>query len=885
MNCQKNSLNFIETIFFISGLFFFFACVQPQEIGDSKEGSSTTIESAKGSLELTIRDYISDRYSAEIDLNPVMYLLDGKSPEGIDCSWSVNETRILLDSLSEGTWTMAITAFNANGIAIGGTNFSLTIVKDEVVSKTIGVKPYAGNGILTLTLDWNNADLNSPSVAAELIPFVGDSQNLDFSLSGSYATFSANDIPAGEYGLIILLQDGGETVAGTAALVTIVQDIETTSAYSLDLESPYANALSVHDVQNLLDVSIEDASDTKYKIVDMDLTSSLSGYGGNVISVWSVDGNIAGIGEDFVFDAEYGAGEHLVTVTMHSVEDNLYGSDSVSIEVISPNETDYFVSVWDTTKHSFRGSENDQIKLPLVPSGYYNFVIDWGDGNADEITSFYDSDIEHTYADGGIYTIRIAGTIKGFCFEEEGNDECKILEISQFGCLNLGAEGAFFRGCENLVISATDALCLKDTNSLSYCFYDCNSLSRVPSMNEWDVSNITDMRYMFYNANQFDQDISSWDVSSVTDMQFMFCNANQFDQDLANWDVVNVTDMKCMFCKASAFNQDISDWDVGNVTDMNSMFYCASAFNQDISDWDVSSVRNMGGMFSQASVFNVDISGWDVSSVTNMSSMFANASVFNQSLSSWDVSSVISMQFMFYCASAFNQDISSWDVSSVLYMNSMFNQASVFNQNLSKWNISNVINVQFMFCRATVFNQDLSDWNVVNVTDMKGMFDLASAFNQDISGWDVANVTDMSSMFYCASAFDQGISSWDVANVTDMSSMFYCASAFNQDISSWDVTNVTDMNSMFYKAVMFDQNISFWNISNICDMWDMFCDVRLSVENYDAILNGWAAQDVPLGIRFHGGESQYSTAAEDAHQKLSNEYHWFLFDGGQVGEE
>ncbi|NQZ82841.1 MAG: BspA family leucine-rich repeat surface protein, partial [Colwellia sp.] len=71
----------------------------------------------------------------------------------------------------------------------------------------------------------------------------------------------------------------------------------------------------------------------------------------------------------------------------------------------------------------------------------------------------------------------------------------------------------------------------------------------------WDVSNMTDMSYMFYNAISFNQDIGNWDVSSVTDMGYMF-----YDQYI-------IQDAE------HSFNQDIGNWDVSNVTRMTGMFY------------------------------------------------------------------------------------------------------------------------------------------------------------------------------------------------------------------------------------------------------------------------------------------------------------------------
>ena len=56
----------------------------------------------------------------------------------------------------------------------------------------------------------------------------------------------------------------------------------------------------------------------------------------------------------------------------------------------------------------------------------------------------------------------------------------------------------------------------------------------------WDVSNVTDMIYMFYRCEAFNQDISGWDVSNVTDMSYMFAWCENFNQDISSWDVSNV---------------------------------------------------------------------------------------------------------------------------------------------------------------------------------------------------------------------------------------------------------------------------------------------------------------------------------------------------------
>ena len=95
-------------------------------------------------------------------------------------------------------------------------------------------------------------------------------------------------------------------------------------------------------------------------------------------------------------------------------------------------------------------------------------------------------------------------------------------------------------------------------------------------------------------------DISQWDVSNVTNIKLLFWNQSSFNQPLNGWNVSNVTDMKWMFENASSFNQSLNDWNVSNVEDMWGMFLSATSFNQPLNKWNVSNVENMYGMFADA---------------------------------------------------------------------------------------------------------------------------------------------------------------------------------------------------------------------------------------------------------------------------------------------
>ena len=74
--------------------------------------------------------------------------------------------------------------------------------------------------------------------------------------------------------------------------------------------------------------------------------------------------------------------------------------------------------------------------------------------------------------------------------------------------------------------------------------------------------------------------ISEWCTGLVTDMNRLFYNKQNFDEDISLWNVASVQDMNSMFYYLCCMNGDLSQWDVSNVTEMSYMFYLAKISNR-----------------------------------------------------------------------------------------------------------------------------------------------------------------------------------------------------------------------------------------------------------------------------------------------------------------
>lgn len=541
-------------------------------------------------------------------------------------------------------------------------------------------------------------------------------------------------------------------------------------------------------------------------------------------------------------------------------------------------------------------SPDNAFTIPTTGDGY-NYDIDWNnDGTFDQFG--INGGVSGIYPAPGTYTIRIRGDFPRIFFNDEGDKE-KIIEINQWGSIQWESMENAFEGCNELIVTATDAPDLSAVSSLASMFQYCESLTG--DFSQWDVSNITDMSSMFFQTIEFNSDLSQWDVSQVTDMSAMFALCYDFNSDIGQWDVGNVVNFATMFHFAVSFNADISLWNTANATNMAVMFHNAHSFNSDVSGWDVSNVQNLNSTFAEAIEFNQDLSNWDLSSVNDMESMFLSASKFDQDLGAWNISGVEDMKNMLdnsgMSQENYDNTLIGWAAQNVqqnvelgaeglTYCAGANARAKLINQNgwvisgdeygcaafITTWKTDNPgMSPDNAITIPTVgdgYDYDV-DWNNDGIYDQFGISGSVShvfgepgtytirirgAFPRiyfkgegdkdkiiDIDQWGDVVWDDMSSAFEgCSNLNISASDAPDLSQATSMTSIFEDCISLNVDLDHWDVSSIAAMFRAFAEANSFNGNISTWNVSNVATMQAMFSGSSA----FDQDLNGWDVSNV-----------------------------------------
>ena len=153
--------------------------------------------------------------------------------------------------------------------------------------------------------------------------------------------------------------------------------------------------------------------------------------------------------------------------------------------------------------------------------------------------------------------------------------------------------------------TANDGLSFNNSNLIT--FYNTYGIT----ISQFDGIPLSRAGYQFATLTNFGwPDIGSGSptITPNTSLYRAFAACTNFNSSFDSWlQMSNVTNMDLMFYNATTFNRDIGFWDVTNVGTMQYAFYQASAFNKVLTAWNLESINQttgIVGLFTGATIFN-----------------------------------------------------------------------------------------------------------------------------------------------------------------------------------------------------------------------------------------------------------------------------------------
>ncbi len=401
------------------------------------------------------------------------------------------------------------------------------------------------------------------------------------------------------------------------------------------------------------------------------------------------------------------------------------------------------------------------------------------------------------------------------------NMRASLKDVRKWGDADFtGADNAFRSYAALKTFSATDGPILG--GDLSNMFRDTTQFDGL-GLQYWDVSEVTNMSSMFYNAdgltglypgedengNSVTKNVfSGWGVDNVTTTVDMFRNTNSYTGDYMsdlNW--ASLTTATGMFQGAAGLiGKEMNNWNMPKITSMQNFFRSSSNYTgEGSSDWNI--------IADTASAYN---------------NVFASTSTVGKNLKNWrivvknsdNLGTVISNLFGDRRQHVTGEGMSGWTMESnggnADRMFADFN--SLVGTNMSNWTFPTITSAVKMFGASNYPNnysggisnlvgKGMTEWSFPELTDATGMFAGLANFDGDIDEWSMPKLKIASHMFQETSSFQglglatgTGLSTWNenFANITHGTNMFYRATAFTgEGISGLTFPELTSADDMF----------------------------------------------------------------------------------------
>lgn len=471
--------------------------------------------------------------------------------------------------------------------------------------------------------------------------------------------------------------------------------------------------------------------------------------------------------------------------------------------------------------------------LPTVDGGFYDFTVDWGDGNQDAVTAWNDPGISHVYAANGVYDITITGTMTTWSMQDfigQPNANC-ITEVLQWG--DIGVTNAYkgFDSCVNL--TSIPAGFWPDVQYAHYLFANCGLLTSAPT-GLFDTNTVCQTyAWAFSYTGIYDLPANLFSSASILDLSAVFSNCTFLQ-----------------YVPAGTFTGCV------NATDIYQMFDGCALLEVPAGLFDDFGAVTIGGY----ALFN------NCTSLTTIP-----ATLFSGMTSVTDLSYSFNLCYALTTIPAGLLD----------GLTALENVANMF----SSTGVTEIPAGLFDDCTELAY-LDLAFYSTPLTAIPAGLFDLNPLIASFNATFGYTNITEIP-----AGLFDYATVATAFAGTFDN-----CVYLTTVPDNLLDNCPVADLGNLFSNCgSLTTLDASTWDVTNLLFAYDIFLATSLDRDSYDALLTGWGAQAVQTGVYFQAEQCTYTYggAANAGHDALvaagwtmidlgaaiTPNSHWKMLDG------
>jgi surface protein len=505
-----------------------------------------------------------------------------------------------------------------------------------------------------------------------------------------------------------------------------------------------------------------------------------------------------------------------------------------------------------------------------------------------------------------------------------------------FNTSNVNTMLAMFQGCTNF--NQPVNFDTSSVTSMERMFYLCSSFNQIIN---FSTSSLTNTYRMMRNCVAFNSSFTLSDTSAVTTMQEMFFNAINFNEDISSFNISSLTNATSML-QSSAFDVTNYDlllpaWDAYGTSGVTfhagtAQYNCpipseakanmlsrgwtitdggiipCSEFKMTIDTTQAGSSSNtfVLQLQDELTTFIVNwgdgnsdtITAWNQAELTHVYSVggtyqisldgFFGGFLYQtgdklkiSSIDQWGTNAFSKMNYAFNgCANMVLNATDEPDLLGCTNLDNMFSGCTSLNTEINWSSTSNVTNFLSFLQGCTAFNSNVT-LNTDSALNFQQMFFGNTIFNSNVTFSDTSNVGSFLQMFMSCPVFNKPLT-FDCSSLTTTYRMFLFCTNFNSALNFTNTSNLSNAFQMLY-ATSFDQDISTWDITSLTNGTGMLQNSAFSQTNYDLLLPAWDAYGTS-NVPFHAGPAQYAAAPSapaTAHANMLGRG-WTITDGGPI---